>query len=61
MASLELTFATLTVGDIAAFTNIERAQFMRQHRRPSSDFGFPVNSRDKLSKNEQSQLAERLK
>ncbi|KAJ4309035.1 hypothetical protein N0V84_011732 [Fusarium piperis] len=61
MASPEPTSATLTVEDIAVFTDAELAEFMKKHRRPNGGFELPVDGWDKLSKDERDQLAERLK
>ncbi|KID85143.1 ankyrin 2,3/unc44, partial [Metarhizium majus ARSEF 297] len=61
MASSEPIPATLTVDDIAAFSDSELAEFMKKHRRPNGDFDLPVDGWDKLSKDDRNQLAERLK
>ena len=61
MASLEPTAATLSVDDIAAFSDAELAKFMKENRRPDGGYDLPVNGWDKLSKNERVQLGERLK
>ncbi|KAJ6439222.1 MFS general substrate transporter [Purpureocillium lavendulum] len=60
MSDSEATTATLTVGDIAALSDGQLAQFMQKHRSHNGDFNLPVDGWDKLSKDERNQLAERL-
>ncbi|KAG5786714.1 hypothetical protein H9Q69_014208 [Fusarium xylarioides] len=60
MASAELAAAKVSVGEVAAMSDAELAQFMQRHRLPGGDYDLPVNGWDKLSKDERSRLAERL-
>ncbi|PNY24027.1 Uncharacterized protein TCAP_06028 [Tolypocladium capitatum] len=59
MSDLETT-ATVSVDDIAAFSDAQLAQFMQKHRRQDGNFDLPVDDWDRLSKMERKQLAERL-
>ncbi|KJZ79925.1 hypothetical protein HIM_00639 [Hirsutella minnesotensis 3608] len=61
MPDREATIATLSVGDIAALTDAQLAQFMQKHRSHTGDYNLPVDGWDKLSTHDRSQLAERLK
>ncbi|KAI1108505.1 hypothetical protein F5Y14DRAFT_436046 [Nemania sp. NC0429] len=51
----------LSVDEIAALTDTELRQFMVRNRQPDGTFELPVEGWDKLSKDERSRLAERLK
>ncbi|KAL3957298.1 hypothetical protein ACCO45_007876 [Purpureocillium lilacinum] len=53
--------ATPSVRDIAAFSDAQLAQFMRNHRCHDGDFELPVDGWDKLPLHARNQLAERLK
>ncbi|CVL09330.1 uncharacterized protein FMAN_15494 [Fusarium mangiferae] len=61
MASTKRATATLSVDEIAAMSDAELGQFMTKHRCPDGGYELPVDGWDKLSKDERSRLAERLK
>ncbi|KND91710.1 hypothetical protein TOPH_03815 [Tolypocladium ophioglossoides CBS 100239] len=61
MPARQMTNATLSVGEVAAFSDEQLAQFMQNHRRHNGDFDLPVDGWDKLSMHDRHQLAERLK
>jgi hypothetical protein len=57
----EAETATLSVNEIAAFSDAELRQFLTEHRQPDGTYGLSVDGWDKLSKDERDLLAERLK
>ncbi len=61
MSFLEPTTATLSVSDIAAFSDAELVQFMQRHRRPDGGYELPVDGWDKLATDQRNKLAERLR
>lgn len=58
MASTEVV--TVSVGEVAAMSDAELAQFMQRHRLPNGDYDLPVDGWHRLSKDERGRLAERL-
>lgn len=61
MAATEMEMATLSVSEVAAMDDSELHLFMGEHRRPNGDYELPVDGWDRLSTEERSRLAERLK
>lgn len=58
----EATTAALSVGDIAALSDEQLAQFMQKHRSHNGDFDIPIQDGwDELSLHARNELAERLK
>ncbi|KJZ76552.1 hypothetical protein HIM_03888 [Hirsutella minnesotensis 3608] len=61
MSFIEPSAATVSVQTLIAFNDAELAQFMEKHRHPNGDFQLPVDGWDRITKEEQDSLAERLK
>lgn len=61
MASTEGEAATLSVDEIVAMSDAELGQFMMKHRRSDGRYELPIDGWDKLSKDETSRLAQKLK
>lgn len=59
-SSEESTSTTVAVEDLIAFSDAELAQFMEKYRAADGTIELPVDGWDVLSKDERSQLAERL-
>ncbi|KAL3962948.1 hypothetical protein ACCO45_004471 [Purpureocillium lilacinum] len=58
----EATTAALSVGDIAALSDEQLAQFMQKHRSHNGDFDIPIQDGwDELSLHARNELVERLK
>lgn len=51
----------MPVSELIAFSDAELANFMKQHLSPNGGFELPVDAWDKLSADERTQLAERLR
>ncbi|KAF4503945.1 hypothetical protein G6O67_008573 [Ophiocordyceps sinensis] len=61
MASTEVAVATFPVEVIAAMSDAELRQSIKEHRRPEGGYELPGDGWEQLSKDERNHLAERLK
>ncbi|KAF1994221.1 hypothetical protein P154DRAFT_624896 [Amniculicola lignicola CBS 123094] len=58
---LEPAASTLSVGHVAAMSDMALGEFIQRHRDPDDNIVLPVDGWDALSKDERARLAERLK